>query len=128
MQLNLYEWMINEDGRRIPGRQIGLITFRGDGTPGKIEYVDTCNEIWDIRDVTHCLYKEKLIILDKQAKRYLAMTLNRPIHITTGCKWVGDVHCSWKIQAPCNMPFGLITFKIPDALCGNITAKIVEED
>jgi len=28
MQVNLYEWMINEDGKRSPGRQIGLITFK----------------------------------------------------------------------------------------------------
>jgi len=28
MQVNLYEWMINEDGKRSPGRQIGLIKFK----------------------------------------------------------------------------------------------------
>ena len=92
MQVNLYEWMINEDGKRSPGRQIGLIKFKGDGTRGHVELFDTCNEIWDVRDVTNDFYKEKVIILDKLGKYDLASTLNSPIHITTACKCVGDVH------------------------------------
>ncbi|MEQ8191386.1 MAG: hypothetical protein ABRQ39_25705 [Candidatus Eremiobacterota bacterium] len=128
MQVNLYEWMINEDGTRSPGRQIGLIKFKGDGTPGKIEFFDTCNEIWDVRDVTHHRYTDKKIILNKMAKGYLASTLNSPINITTSSKQVGDVHYSsgytlepWHRET---IEY-ILKYELPVGMCASICGKIV---
>lgn len=133
MRLNLYEWMINEDGKRSPGRQIGLITFKGDGTRGHVEYFDTCNEIWDVRDKNSPYYGTKDVIVDERERKRFKKIFRESVDIAGGGSdgADGSIHYStgrtvtpWHREGIAY----IVKYSIPNALCGNIMTKVIEED
>ena len=83
MLVKLYENVVNEDGSRSPGRPVGEIRCKGDGTPGKIEYFEAGNEVWEIRDVKHNCYGSGRKIFDKFTVPRMELIFSRPLFVTT---------------------------------------------
>ncbi len=84
MVIYLFESVINEDESRSPGRLAGEIHCKGDGSPGKFVYFNTCNEFLAIKDVNHSAYGKNIKILDELDKRRLERRFNEPLNITAG--------------------------------------------
>lgn len=84
MLIYLYEAVVNENALRTPGRLIGEIRCKGDGTPGELIYYDTCDEIMDIKDVNHRAYGKNCKIFNEMNRKRLKFLLNRSLFVTTG--------------------------------------------
>ncbi len=84
MLIYIFESVINEDDSRSPGRLVGEIRCIGDGTPGEIRFFNTCDEIWDIRNVNNINYGKNSKILDELDKSLLEALFNEELNITSG--------------------------------------------
>ncbi|MEQ8192673.1 MAG: hypothetical protein ABRQ39_32205 [Candidatus Eremiobacterota bacterium] len=84
MLIYLYESVINEDESRSPGRLVGEIRCKGDGTPGEFIYFDTCNKFIEVKDVNHPGYNKNRKIVDELDKKMLERRFNEPLNITAG--------------------------------------------
>ncbi len=84
MVIYLFENVINEDESRSPGRLVGKIHCKGDGTPGEFIYFDNCNEFIEVKDVNHPCYNKEIKILDELRKSLLEDRFNEPLNITAG--------------------------------------------
>ncbi len=133
MIIEIYEKVILEDGRRVPGRLVGEVRCKGDGTEGTITFFDTCNEIWDVRDKNHPACGRNDIIVDERAKKRFKKIFRDYVDIPGGGSdgdggsirySTGRTVTPWHREGiDC-----IIKFTIPHTLCGNIMTKIVEED
>lgn len=77
MLIEIYENIINEDGSRTEGRAVVEVRCKGDGTPGEITYLETCNAIFQNKRNTHF----KRLILDEMDKSLLESLLNKSFFI-----------------------------------------------
>ncbi len=132
MRIWLHESIINEDERRSKGRVIAEIRCKGDGTKGKIFYLESCNDLWTIKAKTHPLYDKKRIIFDDYQKERLEMMLNEPIYVTTGggSNKDGTEHStSGEYLEPWHEETleYIIEYSIPASVCGSICARIKED-
>ncbi|MEQ8192094.1 MAG: hypothetical protein ABRQ39_29290 [Candidatus Eremiobacterota bacterium] len=133
MIIELYEEAILEDGTIAPGRLVGEVRCKGDGTEGTITFFDTCNEIWDVRDKNSRFYGTKDIILNEREKKRFRQIFRESVDISRGGRdgEDGSIRYStsrtvsaWHREGIAN----IIKYTIPNALCGNIMTKIIEED
>ncbi|MEQ8191385.1 MAG: hypothetical protein ABRQ39_25700 [Candidatus Eremiobacterota bacterium] len=132
MVINLYEVVINENNSRSFGRIIGKIMCTGDGTPGKVEYYDTCKEVSIVRCKHHPLYGTTMSMFDDFDKKHFSKILNNSIYITTDGGWNedGTVHHSggrslmpWKRET---LEY-ILKYELPASLCASICGEIVED-
>jgi hypothetical protein len=152
MLIQLYENVINEDGSRTPGRIVGEIRCKGDGTPGEFIFFDTCNEIWDIRDanfygnrilINDIIFNDedgndndisesltsdndKIVILDDMDKEMLKSNFEYPLNITVDGGEVDGVEFS--VPATLQPWYRetieyLLEYKVNGSVCG----KIIED-
>ncbi len=70
LDIGIYESVVNEDGSRSTNyeRLVVSISCHGDYTPGEIDFYDTCNELWTVKDKKHPFYNKKRVILDDTDK------------------------------------------------------------
>lgn len=126
MLIQLYENVINEDGSRTPGRIVGEIRCVGDGTPGKIVFFDTCNEIWNVRDKNNRNYGKNMEIFDDFEKKMLEGYFEDPLNITADGGEVDGVEFS--VPATLQPWYRetieyLLKYEVNGSVCG----KIIED-
>ena len=130
MLIHIYEEVIDEDSCRIPGRLVAEIKCKGDGSPGKIKFLDTCNEKRETRDKTHHTYGNEIPILNERNKNYLKELFNSSSFITTRSgvdanglhSMEGSTLGSWTREAIED----ILQFKIHSRF-GTICGKIIED-
>jgi len=127
MLIHLYERVINEDRTISPGRLVGEIHCKGDGTPGKFIYFDSCNELRTVKDVNHPTYGNESQLLDERDKRRLERRFNEPLNITAGGGFdpKTGIHSSiMKTLEPWHRK--TIEYVLEYELTGTVGGKIVE--
>ncbi|MEQ8171933.1 MAG: hypothetical protein ABRQ38_23780 [Candidatus Eremiobacterota bacterium] len=133
MIIELYEEAISEEGKILPGRLVGEVRCKGDGTEGTITFFDTCNEIWDVRDKNSPYYGTKDVIVDERERKRFKKIFRESVDIAGGGSdgedgsirySTGRTVTPWHREGIAY----IVKYSIPNALCGNIMAKIVEED
>ena len=129
MLVKLYENVINEDGSRSPGRIVGEIRCKGDGTPGEVIFFESSNEFLEIKDVNHSSYGKEVEIMSEHRKKHLALILSRPLFLRTGGGLSSDgVHSIEGVTLDTWTREGIkdiIEYKLP-AYIGTICGKIIE--
>jgi len=126
MLIQLYENIINEDGKRSPGRIVGEIRCIGNGTPGEIIFFDTCNEIWDIKDKSNRNYGKNIKIVGEFEEQMFDSYFNSPLNITVDGGEVDGVEFSvpetlqpWYRET--------IEYLLEYKLRGSVCGRIIEE-
>ncbi|MEQ8191798.1 MAG: hypothetical protein ABRQ39_27785, partial [Candidatus Eremiobacterota bacterium] len=134
MIIYLYEDMVLKDGLRCPNynRLIGEVRCRGDGTPGRIKFYDTCEDLWIVQDVNHPCYTNKIQILDETCRSLVAGLFYDYLYITTGGGWTDGVHYTeGKTSGPWHREtlLNIVNFRLRASLGGgNIHAEIIRDN
>ncbi len=80
IHVHFFERIIESDGASLPGRYIGALEFKGDGSSGKLFMFDNRYEVREIYDVNSPFYGKGEVILSNEQLNHLDELLSNPLH------------------------------------------------